>query len=130
MEFRADAGYRSVADVDAMFADFVREAKKVPSGERLVIISDWRKTPVMASDACELVLKKITANNPRVLRSSAIASKDSPIAVLQFVRLVRDSKHPDRRLFFDEGELVSWLGDCLTPREAGRLRAFLAYEEP
>lgn len=129
MEFRADSGYRSVADVESMFADFVLEARKVPAGERLVIISDWRRCPVMASDACEHVLKRITANNPRVLRSAAIASKESPVAVLQFVRLVRDSKHPDRRLFFDEQELVAWLGECLTAKEAARLRAFLAYDD-
>jgi hypothetical protein len=79
----------------------------------------------MASDAAEFALAGMTKNNSRVLRSGALASRDSPIAVLQFLRLVRESKHESRRLFFDEDELTSWLGEVLTDAEKVRLSEFL-----
>lgn len=125
VEFRAESGYRSIAEVDDVFAAFAREVKKIPESERVVVVTDWRRCPLMSADACEHLLANITRGNPRVLRSAAIASRNSPVALLQFLRVVRESKHPDRRLFDDAEELVTWLTDVLTPEELTRLREFL-----
>jgi hypothetical protein len=47
------------------------------------------------------------------------------MAVLQFVRLIRDAKLPDRRLFTHGNELYEWLAEVLTATEKVRLMAFL-----
>lgn len=124
LEIRA-LSYKSVAEVAALFKTIGGELARVPSSSPIVTVTDWRYCPVMASDAAEFALAGMTKNNARVLRSGALASRDSPIAVLQFLRLVRESRHDSRRLFFDEGELVSWLGEVLTDAEKVRLVEFL-----
>lgn len=113
-----------------MFAKIGREMSKVPADERAVIVTDWRRCPVMSADASARIVPMITRTNPRTERSGAIVSRDSPIAVLQFTRIIAESKNPDRRLFHDPDKLIEWLGEVLTPAETARLRAFLNYEEP
>ena len=124
LEIRASS-YRSKAEVAALFKTIGAELGRVPSSTQIVTVTDWRYCPVMESDAAEFALAGMTKNNPRVLRSGALASQDSSIAVLQFLRLVRESKLESRRLFFDEEELTRWLGEVLTDAEKARLLEFL-----
>lgn len=124
LEIRA-LSYKSAADVAALFKTIAGEMARVPSGMQIVTVTDWRHCPVMSSDAAEQALVAMTRNNPRVLRSGALASQESPIAVLQFLRLVRESRHESRRLFFDADELSRWLGEVLTDTEKARLTEFL-----
>ncbi len=70
--------------------------------------------------------ERMAQNNAKVERSAALASREAPVAVLQFVRMIRDTAHPDRKLFHDPSEVTAWLGEVLTSSEAERLRAFLA----
>jgi hypothetical protein len=124
LEVRA-LSYRSAADVGRLFAVIAKELEKLTPETQIVTVTDWRYLPVMSEDAAERAIAAITRNNPRVLRSAALASPDAPIAVLQFLRLVRQSKHPSRRLFFAEDELATWLGEVLTDAEKVRLTEFL-----
>jgi hypothetical protein len=130
VEVRAEAGYRNPADVDAIFAEIGKQVATVPESQKIVFVIDWRRCPVMSSDAAERMLPSITSTNPRAERSATIASRNSPTALMQFLRLVRESGHADRRLFYDVAELERWLGEILTPEEASRLHAFLEYREP
>ena len=130
IEVRAESGYRSEADVDAIFAEIGKAVEKVPDEQKIVIVIDWRRCPVMSSEASERMLPAIMATNPRLERSATIASKDSPTAIMQFVRLIRESNHPNRRLFFETNLLEQWLSEILSPAEAERLHAFLDYQEP
>jgi hypothetical protein len=125
LEVRAASGYRTVAEVDAIFAAIGKQMAKVPASVRVVVVVDWRRCPLMSSEASEHALARITSNNPRTERSAALASRDSPVAMLQFLRLVRDSKNANRRLFEDPDELVEWLAELLTPPELERLHEFL-----
>lgn len=118
-------GYRSAADAVALFKTVGAQLAAVPSTTLIVTVTDWRYCPVMSEDAAEYALAAMTKNNARVLRSGALASRSAPVAVLQFLRLVRQSKHESRRLFFDEAELTSWLGEVLTDAERARLSEFL-----
>jgi hypothetical protein len=45
--------------------------------------------------------------------------------VLQFLRVVRESRLADRRLFFEQKKLVDWLAGVLTDVELRRLTEFL-----
>jgi hypothetical protein len=126
LEVRADAGYRSASDVDAIFEAIGREVAKLPPNAPHVTVVDWRHCPLMSPEAAEHMLKKIAGINSNTLRSAALASDDAPLAVLQFVRLIRDAKLPDRKLFTNGDELKRWLAEVLTPGERARLAIFLA----
>jgi hypothetical protein len=128
VEVRADQGYRTADEVDAIFAQIARESSKVPAGKRLVVVTDWRRCPIMSDAASERMLSLLTRGNGLVERSAALVDSASPLAELQFMRLIRESKHPERRLFHSPAEVTQWLGACLSDAEAARLRAFL--EEP
>lgn len=100
-----------------MFKAIGDELKRLPSGVEAVTVTDWRYCPLMSEDAAQQALAAITQTNPRALRSGALASKIRQWPCFRFLRLVRESKHESRRLFFSEHELTSWLGEVLTPAE-------------
>jgi hypothetical protein len=126
LEIRADAGYRTAADVDTLFDMLESELAKVqPPGERHVAVVDWRRCPVMSPEAAERIGARIAGMNARTERSAALARSDAPVAVLQFLRVIRAAGLSDRKLFFNEVELVEWLKDILTPAENQRLSEFL-----
>ena len=125
LEVRAAAGYRTVGEVEALFAQIGRAVAKLPPESKHVTVVDWRSCPVMAPEAADFLAAQMLRTNPSTERSAALASADSPVAVLQFVRMIRDASFADRRLVFDEVELCSWLGEVLSPTENERLRAFL-----
>jgi hypothetical protein len=128
VEVRADAGYRTAADVDSVFAELARESAKVAEPTRLVNVIDWRRCPIMSSQATERLLPALIDLNPRVERSGTIASRGSPTAMMQFIRIIRESQHPQRRIFYELEELQTWLGEVLDPAETTRMRSFLARE--
>lgn len=126
LEVRADAGYKCPEDVDAVFQSIGRALMKLPPGAPHVTVVDWRHCPLMAPDAAKHMLELIQGTNANTTRSAALASPDSPSAVLQFVRLIREADLPDRKLFTDRDELYDWLAETLTNDERLRLKAFLA----
>jgi hypothetical protein len=118
--------YRSVEEVAELFKTIGTEIAKLPRSSQIVTVTDWRFCPVMSEEAAKFALEGMTRNNPRVLRSGALGARGSSIAVLQFLRLVRESKLESRRLFFDEAELKTWMGAVLTEPEKARLAEFLS----
>lgn len=125
LEVRADAGYRTPADVDAIFEAIRRAVSGLPANVQHITVVDWRGCPLMSPEAADHMLKRIAGVNSSTERSAALAREDSPLAVLQFVRLIRDANHPDRKLFVEGDQLYHWLSEVLTPMERIRLRAFL-----
>jgi hypothetical protein len=130
LEIRIDAGYRTADDVDRVFDAIEREVGKLPPATRTAAVADWRHCPVMSTEASARLLERLVRLSPRTERSSALVSTDSPTAVLQFARLIREAGHPDRRMFHDADELYEWLKEILTPAEAARLRLFLGQPSP
>src|SRR5512140_2029832 len=116
LEVRADAGYRTIADVNAIFAAIGKAIARLQP-QRAIFVVDWRRCPLMSDEASEHMLARMTGNNPLIERSAALGSKHSPVALLQFLRLVRDSGNKDRRLFDDVSELCAWLDEVLLPAE-------------
>jgi hypothetical protein len=126
LEIRADEGYRTAEDADALFDVIDREVGKIAEFRRHVTVVDWRRCPVMSPVAAARVAERIVLSNGRTQRSAALASGSSPVAVLQFLRVIREAGLADRKLFFDTDELVEWLSAVLTGAESRRLREFLA----
>ena len=125
LEIRADAGYRTVKDVDALFDDIDRQLARLPQAQQHVTVIDWRRCPVMAPEAAARIASRIANMNGRTERSAALASSDAPVAVLQFLRVIREAGLPDRKLFFDGLEMRRWVAEILTPAEAARLADFI-----
>lgn len=125
LEIRADAGYRTAADVDALFQAIHQQLGALPPEARHVTVVDWRRCPLMSPEAAQRIASSMSETNARTERSAALASQNAPVAVLQFLRVIREAGLPDRKLFFDEAELVTWLSEVLSPAEMQRLRAFL-----
>ena len=126
LEIRANAGYRNAEDVDALFDLVDKEVAKLPRSVAIVTVADWRRLPIMSTPASDRLLQRIALLNDRTDRSSALAKTDAPSAVLQFMRLIREARLPDRKMFFEPDALVTWLEDALTREETQRLRRFLA----
>jgi hypothetical protein len=126
LEIRAAAGYRTIADVDQLFGALHQEMQKLPSGVRVVTAVDWRFCPLMSPEAAQRIGQLIAANNERTERSAALADRNAALPVLQFLRVVREADHPERRLFFNQVELIQHLTELLSPAELARLHAFLA----
>ena len=83
----------------------------------------------MSPEAAQRIAARMSGTNARTERSAALANQEAPVAVLQFLRLIRESGHANRKLFFNRAELLSWLGEVLSPSETQRLGEFLN-EEP
>jgi hypothetical protein len=129
LEVRADRGYRTVADVDTVFDTIDREVEKLANSERHVTVVDWRKCPVMSPLAAARMAERIELGHGRTQLSAALANHDSPVAVLQFLHVIREAGLPDRTLFFDPGQLVEWLTGALKRTEFRRLREFLGADQ-
>ena len=125
LEVRAEAGYRTRADVDTLFDAIDVELRKLPPKQHVIVVTDWRSCPIMSEEAAERLVQRVTRLNDRIDRSAAIASPNSPTTVLQFIRLIRESKHPGRRLFENETQMLTWLAEVLDPAEMDRCLEFL-----
>ena len=131
LEIRVDAGFRTISDVDSLFEKVVScFDSKFSTPDKAVTVADWRHCSILSGEAAEKLLERMTRNNPRVVRSAALASLQSASAVMQFTRLVRQSDNESRRLFFEPEPLVQWLGEVLTVTEVARLRVFLDESSP
>jgi hypothetical protein len=127
VEIHVDGGYRSAADVDAMIAMIARTlgTMTAASESRVIIVADWRQCTVLGAATAERAVAMLTSVNARVLRSSILALADSPTAVMQILRLVKESKNDSRRVFTSAPDLIAWNAEVATPGELDRLKLFL-----
>jgi len=129
VEVRIDAAVLTPADVDTWFNGVAAAMSRLPSGQRGVVVADWRRCPLMSDEAASRAAARLTQSNPMIERSAALASSESPITVLQFLRLCRDTNPMgNRRLYTNAQEMMAWLSERLTQLEISRLLAFL--DEP
>jgi hypothetical protein len=125
LELRLEAGFRSPQDVELVTRAIQRELVRLPLALRMVTVVDWRRCPLMQEEAATRLITSLRTGNPRLERSAALVSQKSSVAVLQFLRLVREGDNLERRLFYEPEPLIEWLAQVLTPEELTRLREFL-----
>jgi hypothetical protein len=118
-------GFETVEDVRAMQRMAKERAGALGAGALPVVAADWRQCALLSPNAAEEVLKMFVGANAASERAALLHSERSPTTVMQFLRLIRDSKNPNRRMFSDPLEMASWLAEVLTPSESTRLRDFL-----
>lgn len=125
LEIRVVAGYRDSADIQHIHAEINRLSELVLNSRRVVLAIDWRKCFVMAEEAAQQLLSSMRGTNARIERSGALLPAQSPTAMLQLHRMLRESQNPARRGFENPQDLIAWLSDVLTPDEVARLREFV-----
>ena len=125
LEVRICAGYKSATDVDTLFNAIGAATQRIPMAQRVVVAADWRRCPIMSGEAAQQAVARLTRTNPRTERSAALVLKDSPAAMLQFTRLVREAHHPDRKLLYTTRDMMDWLSPLLSAAETARLKDFL-----
>jgi hypothetical protein len=130
LEIRVVKGYETADDVDQMIRMIGACVTALPADVRHVTVADWRLCKVLANDAADRAVEMMRGTNPRTERSAVLHSTDSPTAVMQFLRLVRESEHPRRRLFSDKAALLDWIGEVATPEELRRAQEFLGQGVP
>jgi hypothetical protein len=126
METRIGAGFFTEADVDAQIGRVRATMSSIPTYINVVIAADWRNVPVMPENVAARALKLLTTTSDRIERSGILALPDSPTAIMQLFRLVRESQHPSRKVVTSADELESWLTPVLNAAETRRLREFLS----
>jgi hypothetical protein len=124
LEVRIAAGYRTVEDVDQLFDALDAAVARLPPGVKHVTVADWTRCTVMTPTATTRLRERMALTNLHTERSAVLVVSDLPTAVVQFLRVIREAQHPDRKLFFSSGELVTFLGEVLTPEETERVRQF------
>jgi hypothetical protein len=127
VEIHVDAGYRSPADVDAMIAMLGQTlgAMTAPDEARVIIVADWRRCTILGTGTAERAAVMLAGANPRVLRSSILILPDSATAMMQALRLVKESNNAGRKVFTAPADLIAWNAEIATPAELERLKAFL-----
>lgn len=125
IEIDVAAGYKTVADVDAMIAMIGAELAKLPAKTRVVIAADWRPCTIFTPDVADRALEMLTVINPRVERSAILHRADHATSILQVFRLVKEGRFEGRRVFTVVSDMEHWLGEILGPAERERLHAFL-----
>jgi hypothetical protein len=125
MEICVRTGFRGVEDVDTQRALIDTALGPFPKDQRVVIAADWRACQVMTQPAAAALGSMLASFNARIERSAILGSPNSPLAVLQFLRVVRETRHPGRRVFEDRRAMFTYLGECLSPAERDRLERFI-----
>ena len=126
MEIDVAVGYRTVADVDEMIGLIGSTLAAQPSRTRVVIAADWRPCKLFTPEVAARALTMLSGVNPRIERSGILHREDQATSVLQVMRLVKESHHPNRRVFTDTTLMGDWLCEVLDLRESRRLREFLS----
>ncbi|HEY7372404.1 MAG TPA: hypothetical protein VIF57_09625 [Polyangia bacterium] len=125
MEISVRGGFRSVEDVEQQRARIAAALDTIPKDQLVVIAADWRKCQLMSPAAATAMGVMIGDFNARIERSAILGSPSAPVAVLQFLRVVRESRHPARRVYEERAPMLTWLGERLTDAERERLIDFI-----
>ena len=125
MEISVRQGFRSVEDVETQRALITKALATLPRDQRIVIAADWRACQLMTQAAANALGPMLASFNARIERSAILGASESPNAVLQLLRVVRETKHPARRVVEDRRAMLTYLSECLSPAERDRLGQFL-----
>lgn len=93
-------------------------------GKLAVVVTDLRNMRLLSPELFATITELMRGNNVMCERSGQITRK-SAVGGMQADRAVRDAGHVERRNFNDVDQLVAYLKEVLTEKEAARAHAFL-----
>jgi hypothetical protein len=118
-------GFETPGDVDR-FADQVKsQLTALAPGQRVVLVADWRRCPVLTPPVAERVSAMLKRNSPQIERNALLHLSDQSASLLQLFRVIQEAENPHRRLFSDPQALERFLGELLDDVEQVRLQGFL-----
>jgi hypothetical protein len=85
---------------------------------------DLLQADVFPVPVAEALIQLLSGVSPQLERT-AFLIRDSAIFALQVERVIRNSNHPDRRVFREPEALQEWLGEVLDVQEQARLAQFV-----
>ena len=91
---------------------------------KYVGVVDLLQADVFPVPVAETLIQLLSGVAPQVERT-AFLIRESAVFALQVERVIRNSNHPDRRVFRDPESLQAWLGEVLDVQEQARLARFV-----
>ena len=110
------------ADVDQYSQTFAREVR---GGTDLVLCADHRPVVIYPPAVADRMVALFKAFNAHWVRVAVLVARTNATLAMQLQRIVRESRNPSRRVFFDAGEANRFLAELLDAEERARLTAFL-----
>lgn len=106
--------------------EFVTEHRAITNrlARKYVGVVDLLQADVFPIPVAEALIQLLSGMAPMVERT-ALLIRESALFALQVERVIRNSNHPDRRVFRDPEQLKAWLGEVLDPTERARLERFV-----
>lgn len=93
--------------------------------ERSLVFGDYTRAKLVAPTVRQVIRAFFNDVNPDIERSAILVSAESSLIFEQFAAIIRESKHPSRRIFTDATSLEAWLGEVMTDEERAALKAAL-----
>lgn len=90
-----------------------------------ILCTDCRGIEVLAPETAEQLLDSLRTYGKGLLRNGVLVEPGKAVAALQIERMLRQARHPGRRLFRRKEDLIAWLDEILDDAEKARLRVFL-----
>ncbi len=90
-----------------------------------ILCTDCRDIEVMSPETAERLVDSLRRHGRGFLRNGVLVDPGKAVVALQLERMLRQARHPGRRLFRRKEDLVAWLDEILDRDERARLRAFL-----
>jgi hypothetical protein len=93
---------------------------------KAILCTDLRWCEILRPDVSERVIGLMRYDSPHIERNAFLAT-GSAVFDLQIHRTMSQSGAPERRrMFRNEGALMTWLAEATSPAEQARLRLFLS----
>ena len=120
-----EARFASPLDLDEV-KQFVAEHRAIINrlARKYVGVVDLLQADVFPVPVAEGLIQLLSGVAPQLERT-AFLIRDSALFALQVERVIRNSNHPDRRVFRDPEALKEYLGEVLDPSEQARLAQFV-----
>lgn len=113
----------SAAELQQFQADHAAAVARVDGG--FVAAVDLRGAHVFQQEIAGGFIQIMSSSNPRLVRSAFLMGRGAVFS-LQAERAIRQAANPNRKVFYEPGDLEGWLAEVLDGAERGRLRDFLA----
>lgn len=120
-----EARFASPLDLDEV-KQFVAEHRAIINrlARKYVGVVDLLQANVFPVPVAEGLIQLLSGVAPQLERT-AFLIRDSAVFALQVERVIRNSNHPDRRVFRDPEALKEYLGEVLDASEQARLAQFV-----
>lgn len=129
IEVHVPAGYRTIADVDAMSQALAQHIESRPDTAKFVVAADWRRSPLLSPEVAARIVSLMSVTYERVERTGILHDPMFPTSALQASRVVNEARlvvQARRRAFTSATDMFDWLSEVLSQQEQERLREFLA----